>query len=259
MFTIIPAAGSGTRLFGAGASSSKALCPAFSSTAIRLPSLLECALRALARCNDSGVVVIAARQGDEEHFQELATVAAPDLQCVVVTGGATRQESVWRALLKIKELADSEIIGSLIGGSLAEQLVTVHDGARPFALPELFERVRVAGKEFGAAIPGIPLKPSIKRVDERGFVTGTIKRAQVVEVQTPQCFRFSLLESAHQQAAAEGFEGTDDSELVERSGAVVKVVPGDECNIKITTPLDLAFVRVIVEDNLFKKKYEHLL
>jgi 2-C-methyl-D-erythritol 4-phosphate cytidylyltransferase len=116
----------------------------------------------------------------------------------------------------------------------------VHDGARPLVPPGLVRAVVDAAAEHGAATAGLPLKNACKEVDDNGFVRRSLERASLVSVQTPQAFRFEILERAHREGLAQGAVVDDDAELVERLGCVVKVVPGEYRNIKITTPDDLA-------------------
>jgi 2-C-methyl-D-erythritol 4-phosphate cytidylyltransferase len=142
---------------------------------------------------------------------------------VVVAGGSSRAASV-RCGLAACEDAD---------------LVIVHDAARPNASPALFAAV-VAAIEAGAdaAIPGLVLTDTVKRVTLKGDVTvvaETLTREELVGVQTPQAFRRDVLERAH----ASGDEATDDAGLVEAIGAIVVVVPGESSNVKITQPGDL--------------------
>jgi 2-C-methyl-D-erythritol 4-phosphate cytidylyltransferase len=141
----------------------------------------------------------------------------------VVTGGATRADSVRRGLAAVPP--DAEVI-------------VVHDAARPLASPALFAAVIGAVADGGAdgAVPGVPLRDTIKVVDESGRVTSTLDRSTLVAVQTPQAFRASVLRRAHER---EGSDATDDAMLVEALGATVHVVPGEGGNLKITSPDDL--------------------
>jgi 2-C-methyl-D-erythritol 4-phosphate cytidylyltransferase len=139
---------------------------------------------------------------------------------VVVGGGTTRSASVRRGLDAVPPEA---------------HIVIVHDAARPFAAPALFEAV-VAAVRDGAdgAVPGVPLADTIKRVAD-GRVVATLDRSELVAVQTPQAFAAAALRRAH----AAGGEATDDAALVEAAGGVVAVVPGDPANTKITLRADL--------------------
>ncbi|HEY1763069.1 MAG TPA: 2-C-methyl-D-erythritol 4-phosphate cytidylyltransferase [Acidimicrobiales bacterium] len=142
---------------------------------------------------------------------------------VVVSGGSSRADSVRCGLAQCED-AD---------------VVIVHDAARPNASPALFASV-IAAIEDGAdaAIPGLVLTDTVKRVTLKGDVTvvaETLTREELVGVQTPQAFRRDVLVRAH----ASGDEATDDAGLVEAIGAVVVVVPGESTNVKITQPGDL--------------------
>ena len=146
-----------------------------------------------------------------------------------VFGGATRQASV---LAGLEALAPR-----------APEIVLIHDAARPFASAGLASRAIDAARQSGAAIPALPVTDTVKSVDAGNRVTGTLDRASLRLVQTPQAFAFPLLLAAHRKAAAAGRDDfTDDAALAEWAGATVTVFPGEAGNIKITTPDD--FTRV---------------
>lgn len=145
----------------------------------------------------------------------------------LVAGGATRQESVWRALQEVDPAAG---------------IVVVHDAVRPFITRGLVRAVVAAAIEDGAAICAVPITETVKRV-AGGHVEATLDRSGLWAVQTPQAFGHALLREAHEKAAREGFTGTDDAALVERLGHPVRVVPGTPDNVKITTPEDLRRAR----------------
>ncbi|MDQ6748004.1 MAG: 2-C-methyl-D-erythritol 4-phosphate cytidylyltransferase [Candidatus Dormibacteraeota bacterium] len=172
---------------------------------------------------DSVTVVVSER--NLEAIAAILELDATDLPVDLVVGGPRRQDSVGRA------------VESLV--ARAPAMVLVHDGARPLATPELLRAVLEAAAEHGAATAGLPLKNACKEVDDRGFVRRSLDRASLVSVQTPQAFRFAVLERAHREGRAQGAVVDDDAELAERIGCAVKVVPGDYRNIKITTPDDL--------------------
>ena len=144
----------------------------------------------------------------------------PEEVDIVVNGGATRSESVRAGLGAVPAEAD---------------VVVIHDAARPFAAPALFEAV-VAAVRNGAdgAVPAVVVTDTIKQVAD-GRVVATLDRAQLFAVQTPQAFSAEVLRRAH----ASGAEATDDAALVEAVGGQVVVVPGDPANTKITLPADL--------------------
>lgn len=149
----------------------------------------------------------------------------------VVVGGDSRQSSVMAGLNAL---------------SKDVELVAVHDGARPLVSWQVIDRVVRAANTYGAAIPAVPVKDTVKEV-AGGVVKQTPERRALCAIQTPQVFDFDLLRGALKKAEAEGVEVTDDSAAVEYIQMSVKVVPGDERNLKITTPLDLKLAEVILE------------
>lgn len=151
----------------------------------------------------------------------------------VVGGGVTRQESVYNGIMATSACAD---------------VVIVHDAVRPLVTAEMIESVARAAVEHGAAIVGVPVKDTIKAMDEEGFVSGTPPRERLIAAQTPQAFRRDLLIEAHEAARRDGFAGTDDAALVERLGARVAVLPGAETNIKLTTADDVVLVERLLSE-----------
>jgi len=152
----------------------------------------------------------------------------------VVPGGATRAASVRNGLDALP--ADTEI-------------VLVHDAARPLVTPEVIARVLDAAAQVGAAVPGLPLSDTVKRVDGGGIVRATVPRSETLQgetlagltaVQTPQGARVELLRAAYAQFDFAHAEPTDEASLIEALGAPVAVVPGDPTNLKITRPEDIA-------------------
>lgn len=151
---------------------------------------------------------------------------------VSLEGGEERQYSVFNALKYLRAR-----------GFAGDFIVCIHDGARPLADRSLILNVYREALSAGAAIPGIPLQDTIKEINDEGVVCGTPPRENFMAIQTPQCFRFSLLWQAHLRAKKECYLGSDDSTLVERLGIKVKVVPGNITNLKLTTPFDLELAR----------------
>ena len=144
-----------------------------------------------------------------------------------VPGGATRQASVRAGLEALS--------------GRPPDIVLVHDAARPFCSAELVSRAIVACGETGAAIPALEVTDTIKRVDSGGHVAGTVDRAHLRAVQTPQAFKFSALLEAHHRAAKEGRDDfTDDAALAEWAGIQVATFPGESGNVKLTTDEDFA-------------------
>ena len=150
----------------------------------------------------------------------------------VVVGGKDRPSSVHNGLNALSEKV---------------KLAAIHDGARPLIRWQVIDRVVRAANTFGAAAPGIPVKDTIKHVTG-GVVMSTPERKSLQAVQTPQVFDFDLLRGALKKAADDGAEITDDCSAVERLGFRVKIVEGDERNMKVTTPLDLKIAKMLLED-----------
>ena len=123
--------------------------------------------------------------------------------------------------------------------SQGTEIVLIHDGVRPFLSKKMISGSIDGARKYGAAITAIPLSDTIKRVGSTGLVSKTITREGLWRVQTPQAFRFSLLQEAFAKANSENFYGTDEGTLIEHLGAPVKVIEGSEKNIKITRPEDL--------------------
>lgn len=150
-----------------------------------------------------------------------------------VPGGAERQDSVAAGLAAL---------GDDFGW------VVVHDAARCLVSPDDVRRVIAAARASGAAILARPATDTLKRVKD-GAIAETLDRSLCWAAQTPQVFRTELLREAHNRARADGFVGTDDAQLVERTGAVVSVVEGHERNLKITGPADLALAERWLEED----------
>ncbi len=146
----------------------------------------------------------------------------------LVEGGEHRQNSVANAINSVSA-ADDDI-------------VLVHDAVRPFVTEEIIHDVIRAAQKYGAAIAGLPAVDTVKQVErtfDGALVTATFPRERVVMAQTPQGFRYDVLKKAFDEAASDGFVGTDEASLVERSGHAVAVVMGSPRNIKITAPADM--------------------
>jgi len=153
---------------------------------------------------------------------------------MVIAGGKDRPESVRNGLNAL---------------SAKVKLAAVHDGARPLISWQVIDRTVRAANSYGAAAPAVPAKDTMKLV-QGGVVKQTPERKHLFAVQTPQVFDIDLLRGALRKAQDEGAEITDDCSAVERMGMSVKIVEGDERNIKITTPLDLKIAQMLLEDAL---------
>ncbi|AZR74691.1 2-C-methyl-D-erythritol 4-phosphate cytidylyltransferase [Anoxybacter fermentans] len=149
----------------------------------------------------------------------------------VIAGGKERQDSVRAGLAVLSHTTD---------------YVLIHDGARPLITKELIKNALKTAKEKGTAVLAVPVKDTIKVVDQEGYVKSTPERATLRAVQTPQIFRKDLICAAYEKAEQTGFYGTDDASLVEAMGVPVFLVEGSYENIKITTPEDLLLAEEIL-------------
>src|SRR5258706_1321304 len=134
----------------------------------------------------------------------------------------------------------------------ADDIVLVHDGVRPFVTPEIIAEVIASAQKHGAAIAGMPAVDTVKQVErtsEGALIKTTIPRASIVMAQTPQGFRYDILRKAFDEAAADGFMGTDEASLIERSGHPVAVVMGSPRNLKITTPADMELAEFYLKES----------
>jgi 2-C-methyl-D-erythritol 4-phosphate cytidylyltransferase len=154
---------------------------------------------------------------------------------ILIPGGATRQESVYNGLEALP--ADA-------------QFVLIHDGARCLATPDLFDRCARAFTQYLGFIAAIPVKDTIKVVDEQQQIQHTPDRAQLWAAQTPQGFDVAKLKFCHAEGRRQGLEVTDDAALFEQMGYPVHIVRGEETNLKITTPEDLAIAELILRQRL---------
>lgn len=184
-----------------------------------------------------GRVIVVVAPGEEEDFRRWVTTPFfyGDKRIVTVRGGKERQQSVFNGLQWLSQQ-----------GVEADTVVCVHDGARPLIDSSLAREGYREALEHGAAVPGLPLKDTVKAVDEENNVVDTPPRDRLVAIQTPQCFRFSLLWEAHCKAEKSGFKGSDDAFLVEKLGCPVRVFPGSENNIKLTTPIDFQVAEILL-------------
>ncbi len=152
---------------------------------------------------------------------------------VIIQGGEERQDSVYNAV-ELKEVREADII-------------LVHDSVRPLASTGLFKQIIITAAQYGSAIPGLPPKETVKQVNEEGFVEKTIFRDLLRSIQTPQGFQRDVFIKAYKPAKENNLKVTDDASLVERAGYKVKVIDGEEANIKITTPADMLFAENIIQ------------
>ena len=150
----------------------------------------------------------------------------------VVAGGSSRQESVNLGLAALSDQC---------------KMAAIQDGARPLISQAVIDRTVRAAHTYSAAAPAIPVKDTIKVV-KGGIVDHTPDRATLMAIQTPQVFDIDMLRAALHKAEQENWAVTDDCSAVELMGMSVKIVEGDERNIKVTTPLDLAIAKLLLEE-----------
>lgn len=151
----------------------------------------------------------------------------------IVVGGKERQNSVYNGLKEVAKESD---------------IVIIHDGARPFVTKNIISESIQIASEFGASVVGVPVKDTIKQIDDLGFIEKTLDRKYIWSIHTPQTFKYELIMRAHKVAIEEEFLGTDDTVLVERLGIKVKPIMGTYDNIKITTKEDIAIAQAILEN-----------
>jgi 2-C-methyl-D-erythritol 4-phosphate cytidylyltransferase len=219
VFAILPAAGLGTRMAGPQPKQFLALAGE--------PILIH-SLRAFASVDRVTAIYVAVRKTEMERVQAQVAEHGFAAKVHVVEGGENRQESVAHALAAVPAAADD--------------IVLVHDAVRPLIDSATIARTIEAVERQGAAIVGLPAVDTIKQVERTAhgaLITATIPREFVVQAQTPQGFRYGLLQQAFAEAEADGFVGTDEASVVERAGLPVAVVPGSAVNLKITQPGDL--------------------
>ena len=187
-------------------------------------------VRTFQNCDAISEIVIVTRSDLIQTIGDLCS--GFDKVKAVVVGGKSRQESVNLGLNAL---------------SNKMKLAAVHDGARPLISWQVIDRTVRAANTYGAAAPAIPVKDTIKVVE--GYVVkNTPDRDTLRAIQTPQVFDFDMLRGAQKKAAQDGASVTDDCSAVERLGLTVKIVEGDERNIKVTTPMDLKIAELLLEE-----------
>ncbi len=225
LFTIVAAAGRGTRL---GADVNKIFVN------IAGTPLLVHTLKALNACSSCKKMFIVVAPDELSYARDLLAHYKndffPELDYEFVRGGSERQESVYNALKNVP---------------LEYKYVAVHDGARPFIEPEVFEKVFSVAQQKGAAIAGINYKDTLK-ITRNSLIEKTLDRDHVFAAQTPQIFSVNILQAAYEKSIKENFFGTDDASLVEHLGYRITIVQGQEDNIKITTKKDLFLAKIIL-------------
>ena len=211
---IITAAGSSTRM---GGTIKKEYLPLGDGT------VLSACVKAFETALDNPEIIITIPPSGLEDAQK----AIIGYNASFVEGGATRQKSILNALEQIKKNGEQP------------EYILIHDGARPFVTQQVIQNVIAGTIQYKAAAPGIKPTDTIKEINEEGFITKHLERRLLTSIQTPQGFVFEKLYEAHKKAAADGNDYTDDSEIWGKYIGPVKLVEGDQKNIKITYPGDL--------------------
>ena len=224
MHLLIPAAGSGRRM---GSDRNKLLLPLLDKP------ILAWTLESASAASSIDWIGIIGQPIDFPDFKAILTALNLTKPVVLIQGGETRQASVYRGLKALPERAKQ---------------VLIHDGARCLATPELFNRCSEALQTCKGLIAAVTVKDTIKVVDADLLVTGTPDRAYLWAAQTPQGFQVDLLKACHEEGLQHHWEVTDDAALFEKCGLQVKIVPGEETNLKVTTHIDLAIAQFVLSD-----------
>ncbi|MEG3849658.1 2-C-methyl-D-erythritol 4-phosphate cytidylyltransferase [Microcoleus sp. herbarium19] len=230
MHLLIPAAGSGRRM---GSQRNKLLL-----TLLGKP-LLSWTLAEAEASRQISWIGIMGQRSDFPDFEAIIGDLCPKKPIELIQGGATRQESVYNGLQALPANADR---------------VLIHDGARCLATAELFDRSANALLSCPGLIVAVPVKDTIKVVDERRIVRETPERSNLWAAQTPQGFEVQLLKKCHALGREKGWEVTDDAALFEKCGLPVQIVEGEETNLKVTTPVDLALAEFILRQRRERSK-----
>ena len=230
MHLLIAAAGSGRRM---GSQRNKLLL-----TLLGKP-LLSWTLAAAEASEHITWIGIIGQQSDFPDFEAILSDLSLTKPVKLIQGGATRQESVYNGLQSLPAESDR---------------VLIHDGARCLATAELFDRAADALLSCPGLIVAVPVKDTIKVVDEHRIVRETPERRNLWAAQTPQGFEVKLLKQCHAQGREKGWEVTDDAALFEKCGLPVRIVEGEETNLKVTTPVDLALAEFILRQRRDQSK-----
>jgi 2-C-methyl-D-erythritol 4-phosphate cytidylyltransferase len=219
---VLAAAGKGTRM---GTAESKQYL------LLEGEPILMHTLRTFAALEAIDEIVVVAHADDRARCEAMIAEAGIAKPIRFGTGVGERQDSVFVGL----QLVSDDV-----------EFVLVHDAVRPLVTPADILACLAEAKQSGAAVLGVPVKDTIKIVDETGRVASTPDRKRLWQIQTPQAFRLQPLIEAHRLAQAEGVAVTDDAMLAEWVGIPVQVVPGSYTNLKITTPEDLAWASYLL-------------
>lgn len=225
---LIPAAGSGRRM---GADRNKVLLKLLGQP------IIGWTLAAAAQADAVVWIGLVGQPGDRAALEAIVNALNLTKPVAFVPGGSTRQESVYNGLQSLPPTASH---------------VLIHDGARCLATPDLFNRCATALETSPGLVAAVPVKDTIKMVDGEQRITATPDRQLLWAAQTPQGFDVALLKQCHQRGIDQNWSVTDDAALFEKCNLPVQVVPGEETNLKVTTPMDLAIAEFILKQRLGK-------
>ncbi|MBD2613052.1 MAG: 2-C-methyl-D-erythritol 4-phosphate cytidylyltransferase [Nostoc sp. ZfuVER08] len=227
MYLLIPAAGIGKRM---GSNRNKLLLKVRSQPIIAWTLL---AAQAASKINWIGII---SQPTDWPDLKAIVTDLKLTKPVEFILGGSTRQESVYNGLQALPANAEQ---------------VLIHDGARCLITPDLFNSCAQAIGEYRGLIAAVPVKDTIKIVNGQGIIESTPDRQKLWAAQTPQGFDVKLLKQCHAEGLRQGWQVTDDAALFEKCGIEVRIVEGEETNLKVTTPQDLAIAEFILTSRGF--------
>lgn len=220
---IIVAAGKGVRM---GGDISKQFMKIGNKT------ILEYTLECFDKCSEIDDIILVVSDEYIEYCKNEIIYKNNFFQTInVVAGGKERQNSVYNGLKNVNSNTD---------------IVLIHDGVRPFIEESYIQKVIYSAYKNDGCVLGVPVKDTIKICNEKGFITSTLKRDELLAIQTPQGFKYNILMEAYEKAIKDNFVGYDDAILLERLGYNIKVEQGNYNNIKITTTEDLEIARIIL-------------
>lgn len=221
MYLLIPAAGIGKRM---RSNRNKLLLE------VRSQPIIAWTLKAAAASSIEWIGIIS-QPTDWADFKTILADLKLNKPVELIVGGSTRQESVYNGLQALP---------------VAAEQVLIHDGARCLVTPDLLNSCAQAIRQCLGLIAAVPVKDTIKVVDKNGIIQSTPDRQRLWAAQTPQGFNVKLLKQCHAEGLRQGWEVTDDAALFERCGIEVRIIEGEETNLKVTTPQDLAIAEFIL-------------
>lgn len=196
-------------------------------------TVFERTVEAFENCEMISEIIIAAPKDEVEKYSEIVKKNCYMKVVSVVSGGASRQESVANAL----KMISSEC-----------EYIAVHDGARPLIREKSIALVAEAAVKTGGAVAAVKSVDTLKGVDDDGMIVSTVDREKTVQVRTPQIFKKEILLSAHEKAKEDNFEGTDECMLVERMGHSIQTVITGRDNVKLTYPEDILYMTEVLRE-----------